>query len=266
MSNVSERLLAYSRMSSIPSSEQTLARIAARWLRLEPDAADDPLLTDLWSSVRLAEGSAPLHSSYTPFPSFSRTKPRSIVDYFAVDSIHTPTVPSISIVDSKQTPHLTVYCDGACKSNGRRGAHAGYGVSVWSDETGISPRREIAAIARPLENTEPQTNQRAELRGLAEALQIVVDRGCSADIYSDSQYAINCIQTWGAGWEAKGWRKADGSPVLHQDILKPLWNLWKHRGPHIHLHHVAAHTGGNDVHSRGNARADHLATKSIAAE
>lgn len=38
-------------------------------------------------------------------------------------------------------------------------------------------------------------------------------------ILCDSKYAINCVSKWMAGWKKKGWKKADGKPVLNQDIL-----------------------------------------------
>lgn len=278
-----DRLLAYSRLESLTSSQRTTAQIAARWLRVEPAATTDPLLSDLWSAVCASESSASSFDS-TPFDLLMArsivntkpivktgssvsvfTRPKSIADYFTAAS-GAPSITSSKNTTSPPISPLIIYCDGACSSNGRRGAKAGYGVSVWCTGSGPEDRREIAAVSRALDATEPQTNQRAELRGLAEALKRAVEHGAGADIYTDSQYAMNCLQTWGAGWAAKGWRKADGGPVLHQDILKPMWDLWKRRGPHIQIHHVAAHTGRSDMHSRGNARADELATKSLAAE
>jgi len=41
-------------------------------------------------------------------------------------------------------------------------------------------------------------------------------------ILCDSQYVINCITKWMAGWKRKGWRKADGKPVLNVDLLKEI--------------------------------------------
>ncbi|SEB36565.1 Ribonuclease HI [Paramicrobacterium humi] len=41
-------------------------------------------------------------------------------------------------------------------------------------------------------------------------------------ILCDSQYAINCISKWMPGWKRKGWRKADGKPVMNVDILKQI--------------------------------------------
>ncbi len=41
-------------------------------------------------------------------------------------------------------------------------------------------------------------------------------------ILCDSQYVINCITKWMTGWKRKGWRKADGKPVLNVDLLKDI--------------------------------------------
>lgn len=41
-------------------------------------------------------------------------------------------------------------------------------------------------------------------------------------ILCDSQYVINSITKWMPGWKRKGWRKADGKPVLNVDLLKEL--------------------------------------------
>jgi ribonuclease HI len=42
------------------------------------------------------------------------------------------------------------------------------------------------------------------------------------NILCDSQYVINCITKWMPGWKRKGWRKADGKPVLNVDLLKDI--------------------------------------------
>ncbi|BEH02990.1 ribonuclease HI family protein [Brooklawnia propionicigenes] len=41
-------------------------------------------------------------------------------------------------------------------------------------------------------------------------------------ILCDSQYVINAVTKWMPGWKRKGWKKADGQPVLNQDLLKAL--------------------------------------------
>lgn len=41
-------------------------------------------------------------------------------------------------------------------------------------------------------------------------------------VLCDSQYVINSITKWMPGWKRKGWRKADGKPVLNVELLKEL--------------------------------------------
>lgn len=66
------------------------------------------------------------------------------------------------------------------------------------------------------------TNNRMELLGVIVALE-TLKRVCDVTIYSDSQYVVKAIeQGWLRGWQAKGWKKADKSPVLNQDLWKRL--------------------------------------------
>ncbi|MDO4897923.1 MAG: DUF4440 domain-containing protein [Rothia sp. (in: high G+C Gram-positive bacteria)] len=41
-------------------------------------------------------------------------------------------------------------------------------------------------------------------------------------VLCDSQYVINSITKWMPGWKKKGWKKADGKPVLNVDLMKEL--------------------------------------------
>jgi ribonuclease HI len=172
---------------------------------------------------------------------------RSVLDYF-----HTPDVPLV-----EPQPRLHIYCDGACVANGRRGAKAAYGVSVQKKG------QEIQTLQARLSPTEPHTNQRAELRGMWESMKLAMNSVEGADIYTDSEYAMKCLQEWAPGWAARGWKKADGEVVQHQDILKPMYDIWRQRGTKIRLFHVRSHTGYQDLHSRGNERADTLARTAL---
>ena len=168
---------------------------------------------------------------------------------------------------------LEVFSDGSCVHNGKPGARAGVGVYATHDG------KEIHRHSAPLLKSEPQTNQRAELQALFYALRFIqatgggppgwvrpggppgwVRPGGPATLYTDSQYSINCVTVWSTAWKAKGWLKADKKPVLHQDILKPMVELWETLKATTTLNHVAAHTGRGDPISRGNAVADQLAT------
>ena len=107
---------------------------------------------------------------------------------------------------------------------------------------------------------ESQTNQRAELSALLYALNYASENAAaSVAIYTDSRYAIDCMVRWADGWAAAGWHKADKKPVLHSDLVIPCYALYKELGDKVRLHHIEAHTGYDDPHSRGNAVADRLA-------
>ncbi len=41
-------------------------------------------------------------------------------------------------------------------------------------------------------------------------------------VLCDSQYVVNSVTKWMPGWKRRGWRKADGKPVLNLDLLKAL--------------------------------------------
>ena len=152
------------------------------------------------------------------------------------------------------TGTLTIYCDGSCTSNGKPEARAGFGVYVTRD--GFDIHRHSERIG----DTEPQTNQRAELRGLQYALNYLAKSGTAIGIiYTDSKYALNCLTTWGPGWEKRDWKKADGKDVLHQDLLKPMMETLQFLGKRCELRHVLGHTGAGDSASYGNAIADELA-------
>jgi len=157
---------------------------------------------------------------------------------------------------------LQVFSDGSCVHNGRPGARAG--VGVYATQDGKEVHRHSAALAK----SEPQTNQRAELQALYYALRFIqgtagmtgITVGEGSILYTDSQYSINCVTVWATAWKAKGWLKADKKPVLHQDILRPMVELWETLKGTTTMQHVAAHTGRGDAISRGNAVADQLAT------
>ena len=41
-------------------------------------------------------------------------------------------------------------------------------------------------------------------------------------VLCDSQYVINCVTKWIPGWKRRGWKKADGKPVLNVDLLRQI--------------------------------------------
>ena len=67
------------------------------------------------------------------------------------------------------------------------------------------------------------TNNMGELQAVLELFRATAQHPeQELQILCDSQYAINCISKWMPGWKKRGWKKADGKPVLNQEILKEL--------------------------------------------
>lgn len=63
------------------------------------------------------------------------------------------------------------------------------------------------------------TNNMGELKAVLELLRATRDAG-PLTIYCDSQYVINSVTKWMAGWKRKGWKKGDGKPVLNLDLMQ----------------------------------------------
>jgi ribonuclease HI len=201
-------------------------------------------------------------------------KPLSVLSYFLNDSASQTIAkePSVSMervsieVESPARLSVNIFSDGACINNGRRGAHASFGMVAFRGG-GVGLGEELYRVAQVLSPSEPQTNQRAELRGLAAAVAYAGNaaRGGATTIriYTDSEYALNCLTKWVGGWKRSDWRRADGSPVLHRDILEPLYDAWTELRGVAFLAHVRAHTGRSDTISLGNERADALARSAL---
>ena len=65
------------------------------------------------------------------------------------------------------------------------------------------------------------TNNMGELQAVIELLE-ATPADEELHILCDSQYVINSVTKWMPGWKRKGWKKADGQPVLNQDQLKAI--------------------------------------------
>ena len=148
---------------------------------------------------------------------------------------------------------MRVFTDGACTSNGRPGAKAGF--AVWF------PDHPDLSCAHRVPDDQSQTNQRAELSAIHRAVTILDSGGYHDDdivVYTDSKYSIDCLTNWLPGWVARGWKTADGKDVLHQDLIKDTSaRLAKFKS--YRFVHVKAHTGGADELSRHNDRVDRMA-------
>ena len=141
--------------------------------------------------------------------------------------------------------NVKLFSDGASRGNPGPG---GYGTILqYTDRAGKLHEKEIS------EGFRSTTNNRMELMGVIAGLEALV-KPCSVDVWSDSQYVIKAFNDhWIDGWVKRGWKKADGKPVLNEELWKRLLLAAE---PHeITWHWVKGHAGHPE-----NERCDALAT------
>lgn len=95
----------------------------------------------------------------------------------------------------------TIWTDGSCYPN--PGGAGGWG---WHDGQG---RHEHGG-------ERVTTNNRMEMTAILRAMQAQPD-GAHVVICSDSQYCVNGLTTWKAGWKRKNWMKK-GEPMPNRDL------------------------------------------------
>lgn len=140
--------------------------------------------------------------------------------------------------------HIIIYTDGGSDPNPGPG---GWGVVLVHPKT--KETRELSG------GEASTTNNRMELTAAIQALESLPDP-CRVELFTDSQYLKKGITEWLAGWEKRGWRKADGNPVLNGDLWKRLASA--SRRHKISWAWVKGHSG-----NRYNDRADELATAAL---
>lgn len=66
------------------------------------------------------------------------------------------------------------------------------------------------------------TNNMGELMAVLDLLR--QSAGCPEPLHilCDSQYVINSLTVWLPGWKRRGWKKADGKPVLNAELIRQL--------------------------------------------
>lgn len=67
------------------------------------------------------------------------------------------------------------------------------------------------------------TNNQGELMAVLDLLHATSARADEPlTVLCDSQYVINSVTQWMPGWKKRGWRKADGKPVLNRELLEQI--------------------------------------------
>ena len=137
---------------------------------------------------------------------------------------------------------VVIFTDGACSGNPGPG---GYGVILIA-----------GGHRKELKGGEPHTtNNRMELMGAIAALE-ALNRPCTVELHTDSQYLRLGITQWLAGWKRNGWRTASRQPVKNEDLWRRLDAVaQRHR---VDWRWVKGHAGHDE-----NERADELAREGL---
>jgi ribonuclease HI len=138
------------------------------------------------------------------------------------------------------TEHSVIaYGDGSCIPNPGPGGHAW--CAKLPDGGLIDYQRHDPAA----------TNNTQEMKALLSFLQWV-HPDQPATYVTDSEYVTNGWNEYLPKWKGRGWRKADGKPVLNAD-------LWKEIDALLSTRKVSIGWTKGHADSRGNLRADKLA-------
>ena len=139
-----------------------------------------------------------------------------------------------------------VYTDGSCLRNPN--GPGGWAVCIV----------EANAAMRTLSGGHPSTtNNRMEMTAAIEALRHI-PKSRPLLLSTDSQYLKNGITKWIHSWKRRGWKKADGAPVLNRELWQELDALITGRS--ITFQWVKGHAG-----HKYNEICDTLAKKEAAA-
>lgn len=103
---------------------------------------------------------------------------------------------------------IDIYTDGACKGNPGPG---GWGALLISGEH----RKEI--YGGELDTTNNQMELQAAIEGLR-----ALKRPSVVNLYTDSQYVKNGIESWIHNWKKNNWRTSAKKPVKNADLWRAL--------------------------------------------
>ena len=152
----------------------------------------------------------------------------------------------------KTQTHVFIYTDGSAKGN--PDGPGGYGCILrYIDKNGNVHEKELS------QGYKKTTNNRMELMAAIAGLE-ALNRPCSVDLYSDSQYLVHAFtEHWIENWQKKNWKREKNEDVKNVDLWK---RLLEAAAPHdITWHWVRGHNGHEE-----NERCDYLATSAADGE
>ena len=138
---------------------------------------------------------------------------------------------------------ITVYTDGACSGNPGIG---GWGVVI------INNPNDPILIHGGEGNT---TNNRMELTAAINAIAYFEERQI-LEIFTDSKYLKDGIETWINKWKLNQWKTASKKPVKNKD-------LWLKLDKEITRHQISWNWVKGHAQNKYNEQADNLARRYI---
>ena len=140
------------------------------------------------------------------------------------------------------------FVDGSCFRD-HLGNHAGFAVVRQNPD-------HTFAVVHSSQCAQPCSAQLAELKALTAACQ--EGAGRSVNIYKDSAYAHGVCHLFGAVWKMRGFKKTDGSPILHCNQIVELMSALM-LPKQVAIIKCRAHRKGIDNITKGNTAADEAA-------
>lgn len=137
---------------------------------------------------------------------------------------------------------IKVYADGGCRGNQEKNNIGAWGVYMeYGDH-----KKELVGTAR---NT---TNNIMELQGCIEGLKAIKRRDIPVEVYLDSAYVLNGLESWIDNWKKNKWRTSNKKPVKNKELWMELDSL-RNEFKDIKYIKVKGHSG-----DYGNEKADKI--------
>ena len=111
---------------------------------------------------------------------------------------------------------FVAFADGSCLSN--PGGPGGTGFIVF--DRALSALR-FGSQRYVRDGDFEVTNNRMELRAVLQSFEGLPD-GATVELISDSRYVVDALSKWIHGWRKRGWKTAEGTPVLNRDLIEAI--------------------------------------------
>ena len=133
------------------------------------------------------------------------------------------------MTDPDARPVVELFTDGACSGNP--------GPGGWA----YLLRHPASGTERHSNGGEPETtNNRMELSAVIEGLGAIKSPSV-VELYSDSKYVLDGLNSWLDNWIRRGWKTAAKKPVKNEDLWRTLDEL--RRVHELRFHWVKGHDG-----------------------